>query len=265
MQFLDCLIGAKSTLNTYSSLFKSHIEPILSPEEAFKANEWIINNIVRQWQAKGLSPSTMNTLIILLGKYIKFHNGRADTEAASKVIRTMNHQKKVNCLNYEEYRIFLKCLLEEDDAEFVLTMLFAATAGMRRGEIYNLRWEDINLEKGVLSVSKTKTGTPRIVKISNLLKLRLIERNHYNKPESLILRLKNPNKQLKKFCRRIGVREISIHGLRHTFATSGLDHNVSIKDMQQALGHAAATTTLNIYWNHVGTELDMDEFIPKGV
>lgn len=265
MEFLESLFFSENTLKTYTSLFLQQIQPNLSEEEARDIDIWKVNRLLRKWQAQGLKPSTLSMLLTLLGRYVSYCGGTIDLKPVAKIVRTMDYTKKVNCLTYEEYRIFLRELQKEEDDEFVLAMLFASTAGLRKSEVYNLHERDVDLGTGLITIIKTKAGAARTVKISNLLRIRLKRRNYFSMTESMIFKRRDPNKRLKAFCRRIGVREVSIHGLRHTFATSGLDNDVTLKDMQMTLGHASIKTTGDVYWNHLSLELDVDTFIPEGV
>jgi integrase len=44
---------------------------------------------------------------------------------------------------------------------------------------------------------------------------------------------------------------LTVHGLRHSFATLMLSHNVPLKDVQEVLGHSRPSVTLDVYWQAV--------------
>ena len=54
-------------------------------------------------------------------------------------------------------------------------------------------------------------------------------------------------KHMKKFMKRVGLPELSPHDLRHTCASLLLQSGTDIKSVQDVLGHAEASTTLNFY------------------
>ena len=58
--------------------------------------------------------------------------------------------------------------------------------------------------------------------------------------------------------KKSGIREINVHGIRHTFATRSLESGISPKALSKILGHANVGFTLDTY-AHVTEELMTDE------
>ena len=57
----------------------------------------------------------------------------------------------------------------------------------------------------------------------------------------------NFNRKLKKCCKAAGIEPINPHALRHSFATRGLEADISLKSLQELLGHSSLSVTGNIY------------------
>jgi len=74
-----------------------------------------------------------------------------------------------------------------------------------------------------------------------------------------------PNRVTKQFIRhlrRCGVGRFRLHDLRHFMATQMLGHGVSVVTVAQRLGHARASTTLNVYGHCIpGADRDAAQFI----
>ncbi|AQS53418.1 Tyrosine recombinase XerD [Jeotgalibaca dankookensis] len=56
-----------------------------------------------------------------------------------------------------------------------------------------------------------------------------------------------PNRRMKNVQKRNGLKEITVHGLRHTHCSILFSMGASIKDVQARLGHTDIHTTMNIY------------------
>ncbi|MDU1708542.1 MAG: tyrosine-type recombinase/integrase, partial [Anaerococcus vaginalis] len=63
------------------------------------------------------------------------------------------------------------------------------------------------------------------------------------------------NGVLERYCKKLGIPVISIHGLRHTHASLLLFAGVSIASVARRLGHASMTTTQKTYL-HIINELE---------
>jgi len=127
---------------------------------------------------------------------------------------------------------------------------FALNTGLRTGEIFRLRWSNVDLEKGILTVFATKTQKIREVPINTetrkvLEAWWLAKKNEfvfYN-PETgaPFMDLKNG---FTRACRRAGISGVTWHTLRHTFASRLVNRGVDIVTVKELLGHSSLSVTM---------------------
>ena len=148
-------------------------------------------------------------------------------------------------------------------------VLAGVHAGLRLGEALGLRWNNVNFLKSHLEVTNnydriqkeygpTKNGHPRVVAMSKALEQALMRRYQWKTPDNKVFNCPDVGTKLKRVCREAGIRMITYHQLRHTFATLALEAGSSIKSVSDALGHAQVSTTVNTYWNLCNKKLNLD-------
>ena len=171
----------------------------------------------------------------------------------------------------------------------LIPVLLGVLCGLRRGEICALRWRNIDLDKGQLSVvasledvrggvreKSPKNGKGRTVALPPLLIAEL--RRHRLRQAKWLLRLGvrltedhricmredgetvwpgSVGRAFRTFLRRHGLREIRFHDLRHSHATHMLASNVHPKVVQERLGHSSIGITLDTY-SHVMPNMQAD-------
>jgi integrase len=162
-------------------------------------------------------------------------------------------------LNRNEVEILL---IEARKAEhrFFPHWAFALLTGMRSGELYSLRWSDVDLVTGKISISKawtklngegaTKTAKSRICPISKECRRFLGElKTDFSKDSEFVLpRLwewdqGDQAKVLKSFCLEIGITPVKFHDLRATFITQMLNNGVPLSKVMAIVGHSSLKTT----------------------
>jgi integrase len=160
----------------------------------------------------------------------------------------------------------------------------AATTGLRRGELLGLRWRDVDLDRGVLSVRQTvglvkrdgkrtigygvpKTDQSRravaldtgtVAELTAHRTRQDAERNLAGNPGTTPISSSpardgqpfNPEHFWREFvtrCDRYGVPRIALHDLRHTHATLALQEGIHPRIVQERLGHSTISITLDVY------------------
>ena len=155
-----------------------------------------------------------------------------------------------------------KLLLEAKRVEhrFYEVWVLAVMTGMRSGELYALKWDDICFEQRVIWVQRswtskngfgtTKSARYRVVPISDELdyflkevKLRGASRDGYVLPRMNEWTRGNQAQVIKDFCIGIGITPIRFHDLRATFITQMLAKGVSLAHVMAIVGHAEIKTT----------------------
>lgn len=188
-------------------------------------------------------------------------------------------RKEVEALSEQELVVFCNAISKAPEREKCMLMLFITT-GIRRGECVGLRWEDIDFQNQELHIQRNITrstghgvvigspktyGSIRSIPLSdNTLKcLEEYKRQQEVKFPNIDLRSafifcgqKGPyipcdptsvTRKVKSFMVKNGLPSYSCHDVRHSFATHTLANGGDIKSLQNLLGHADASTTLNFY------------------
>jgi integrase len=259
---MDWITGRPNTITAKTSLFTNWVKPHLLPDGSNLAKA------VQKWEQE-LEPNSVKSILYVAKAWVKHETGNdLDIKAHIKRVGRSKQQLPTRTLNRKE----IAALVKACKAPLLLPVQMALQTGMRRGEVWGLKWEDIDLFKGVITVTKsyegpTKSGRSRIIPISTQLEQVLVADPNFltynstgkRRLENVVKTIFDPNPLLKEACKKAGIRgDITFHTLRHTFATLALESGASPKLVSQVLGHASLATTLSIYWGVTGEALNMD-------
>jgi integrase len=276
------------TYNDYAYLVRRHIKPTLGRVQLKSLTPAHARRLYRAKLDSGLSSRTVNYVHVTLHKALKqaVNDGLIPRNVTDAVKAPRPVKKEVQSFTPEQARAFLNAA-RGDRLEALY--IAAITTGLRQGELLGLRWRDIDLESGRLAVRRTLVAgsvgshsgaafdAPKNNKSRRTVKLTksAIEALKRHKAAQNEERLKLgslwedhglvfPNRvgkpmdhnnlykrDFKKTLAHAGLPlTFRFHDLRHTCATLLLSKNVNQKVVQEMLGHATITQTMDTY-SHV--------------
>lgn len=208
-------------------------------------------------------------------------------ENAQKISVKNNKSKKNKAWTKEEVNIFLEATSKKG---LVAPFLVDVVTGLRRGELLGLKWEDIDFKNKTITINgtlyrrkgeglkykpKTKTNSSdnRVIPIPDAIvevlrkekalqdKTREKLGNSYNSENFVFINDKgkpiDPDYLTRKFretVKTLNVKQINLHGLRHTAATLLMKLGVHVKIVSDILGHSRVQVTLD-YYSHSNEEM----------
>lgn len=144
-------------------------------------------------------------------------------------------------------------------------VILALYTGMRKGEILNLKWHDIDFKRNIITLLKTKNGKVRYVPMNLLVKSALSDIARH--PESPYIfcndngqRLKDMRKSFATALKKSGIINFHFHDCRHTFSSQLAISGVDMNRVRELLGHRDISMTLrysHLAQNHLQEAVDI--------
>jgi integrase len=216
----------------------------------------------------GRSPKTISNALVplreMLGHAVEWDD--LTSNPAERVKRPRREHREMQFLNADEIRL----LLGKADKEWRTFFLCACTTGMRLGELLALRWGDVNWPAGRIWVRRSVNRRGQFQEPKSARSVRAVAmpptlasalRHHrmasrFKGEDELIFANKDgrpldginlTRRAFKPMVRRAGLPAIRFHDLRHSFAALLIAQGEHPKLIQEQLGHASITVTLDRY------------------
>jgi integrase len=212
---------------------------------------------------KGIKPATANRYASLLSSVFKFAVDRdlCRENPAKGVRREREELRPVPFISDADVR---RLIVETRHPEMGAFVRVLSDTGLRRSEALALRWRDVDLRRGVLTVRKSKTRVPREVPLTAACAAAL--RDQAARQAVIPLHGRGPvwghlaairpdaaTRRFKTIAKRAGLPDLRLHDLRHGFACRLRETGAPIQVIAQLCGHKSLTTTLR-YSRHMATD-----------
>lgn len=259
-----------TVIRTTKSALKSRINPFFGQMRIDRVNQREIAKFKGWCQNEGLSPKTINNLLGILSKMLRTAVDWEVMEQSPKIKKMKNRIPEMDFFDFDETDRLLDAVKDEHYA-IVFTAL---KTGMRLGELCALRWQDVDLVKGQIRVCQAATrgvvSTPKSGKTRTIpMPTDLVSVLKAHKPKTFmkseyvfctddgdILTGNRLKRVLPHACKKAGLRDIQWHGLRHTYASHLVMCGVSLKVIQELLGHATIDVTMR--YAHLAPDVKHD-------
>ncbi len=256
-QWLRSKRYSESTLTTYSEALKSFlvfyrekpIAEITNEDIVVYNNEYILKN--------NLSASYQNQIVNAIKLFFK--TIRETKIEIDKIHRPKRAKLLPNVLSKEEVKLILNA---HSNIKHKTMLSLIYSCGLRRSELLNLKPNDIDSKRGIVIIRQSKGKKDRIAPLSPKILEMLREYYIDCKPKTWLFEGQNLGEQyseqslqsvLKQALQKVKItKPVTLHWLRHSYATHLLESGTDLRYIQELLGHNSSKTT-EIY-THVSTK-----------
>ena len=267
-----------STYASYESAFKTHINPFFKGKRLSKIDngaveewiEWMQTQTIGDRGKKPISAATIGKNFRYLRACLRraYRRGYLPEYPCIDLDLPRVRRSEMDCLNDEEIMTLLDVAEEPERTLFAVLGL----SGLRLGEALALRWRDIDLPMHSIMVTRawsqwngfdepksedSNRAVPILPVLEDIIMAHQTAQDDPT-PDDLLFpgvgeRPLDPKTLQVEFARVLKeakLKKVTMHSLRHSFATMALANGATIKDVQSLLGHSDPALTLRVY-SHV--------------
>lgn len=238
----------------FCQFFKGYYLDEITPQLIEDYKRWRVEGITRNGTRR--SPGRVNRELNSLSRIFSLavDNELLSINPARKKRFKLDDERKRFLSVDEEYRL-MKALEANERTQLIVIM--ALYTGMRRGEIFNLRWRDVDFDRELIHVKNTKTAKDRSIPITpRVHNVLVILKQKSNHNDFVFYRTKDTTKRdarsenslsidraFKKALKEAGINDFRFHDLRHSAGTRLADAGTPMIVIADILGHRDLRTT----------------------
>ena len=270
----------RKTCERYSEIIEKRLKVKLGEYELDELTPLVLQRYITELiesgnmkTGKGLAANSVNGIITVIQNSLKlaYALGTIKEYAADKIRRPKTKEKEVTCFTLSEQKKIERAALAGKKTKW-LGIVVCLYTGLRIGELLALEWKDVDFQKGVLTVSKSRhegkdengryaqiVESPKTVSSRRciplpkqiLCELRMLKRKSrslyvISNGESSIP-VRSYQRSFERLLKKLDIPHKGFHALRHTFATRALECGMDVKMLSELLGHKDPAVTLRRY------------------
>ncbi len=264
---------ALTTLAHYRHNIETNIVPYIGEIKLHMLKSDDINNMTAKLYNRGLSKNTISLVVTILNTALNYaiDCDWITKNVVKKAKKLKADPRKKIIPNREQCADLIKEFMKEKD--YKIPLLFCLLLGLRRGEALAVKWEDIDFNSNYLKVNKQvvyEEGCTVIRKpktnssIRNILMPQTLKEELMKVPKNdrFGYVVKSSKRKLYTFyrcfariCKRLNLKNITLHSLRHANSSYLLNGGASLDSVSRHLGHSSIRVTGDIYAHEIhGTQ-----------
>lgn len=281
-----------STLSSYKDRYNKNIREIIGSMIISDVKPMHCQNVLNVMDNNGYAGSSMARTKAALSAMFSdaCENALISMNPVTKSVKCPKKpEKSTNVLTLDEQEKFLNAARESINYSH---FLFILQTGVRSSELRGLKWDDTDFQNRIIHIRrnvthdssnnrfitgelKTSSGQRDIpmtqtaydllmavkcqqaAKKNRVIQFEFADHVFLNR-NGRLLPNSNYDRYLEKICDKAGIERISMHTLRHTFATRCIESGMKPKTLQKILGHANISMTMDLYVHVTEEEKDKE-------
>lgn len=270
-----------STLNSYKDRYNKNIKELIGNMIISDVKPMHCQNVMNVMDNDGYSGSSMARTKATLSAMFSdaCENELIASNPATKSVKCPKKpEKSTKVLTLDDQEKLLAAAKESINYDH---FLFILQTGVRSSELRGLKWDDIDFQNRIIHIRrnvtydssnnrfvtgelKTHSGQRDIPMTQTAYELLVRIKRRQEKQKYKVISFEfadhvflnrnckllpnsNYDRCLEKICYKAGIEKISMHTLRHTFATRCIESGMKPKTLQKILGHANISMTMDLY------------------
>lgn len=267
----DCSKVKESTLANYQTLLRKHLLPVFGDTYVRDITTEQITDYFLSLRDSRLATSTRRSIQLVFQMVMRYGERMGVCDPVYFPALPPMPRQAVSTLTDEEF-YKLEHYLQSNVTPCNLGILLCMYTGMRIGEVCALRWGDINLRSGTVTIGRTlqrvidrggdgshimidspksRSGA-RCIPVPRQM-IKMLKSRSCRPDEYVLTGCETPmeprhlQRKFKRCLELSEVRPVKFHTLRHTFATRCMGLDLDPKTLSYILGHANVSTTMTVY------------------
>lgn len=278
----------QTSIRGYDTIIRNYIEPNIGNMKLRDIKTIHIQKMYNKLLDSVSIKTVRNTHAVIHTVFKSaIRQGMLSVNPSDMVELPKNKRVEIKVLNPEEMKTLLEYV---KDTVLFVPLLLAITTGMRAGELTGLEYNHIDMERGIINVKqarnrfgvtelKTDKSRRQIALSDDIVQALKNEKEKQKDYQTKICEYQTNDyickhedgtpfhfhylyKKLQWICNKGIIPKIRLHDLRHSHATLLVSKGVSLKIIQDRLGHSTIRTTADIY-SHPDIQVQIDAI--KGI
>ena len=280
-QYIECMLPSKPKsskdilrhLNWWKKKIGSFSLNLISPDLIAKYRKELTDGVTYKGTRRTAATTNryLASLSIVLSYGVK-ECGWLSINPMLRVSKLKEANGRDRVLSKEECERLLKACSKSKNPYLLPIVTLALCTGMRQGEILKLKWENINLEQGIISLKNTKSGYPRSIPLigTALVEIEKLY-NQHNPFNPFVFPSKKRfgeiaiRKPWENALNKANIKDFRFHDLRHTFATFAAKSGASNLELATAMGHRSLSMLSRYTHMDVNHTKKLSEFVENSL